>query len=185
MDAIWIWHRQNYVSSYRHLESLSQIANLTLRRTLAVLEKSFSCHNISYRHQHNHLWEHSHLIITSNARVNESHSSDPRLSVTLITRLLLTICFLQHGAANLANHRLKKRSPPHLGQGLVGLLWGAAVRLSDIAEGQGHVLQGKVAVCCRAKEDKEGQIERQHYPGNNKLEKLMLTRTNRKCPGHL
>lgn len=35
---------------------------------------------------------------------------------------------------------------PHLGQSLLGLLWGTAVRLSDITEGEGHVLKGEVAV---------------------------------------
>lgn len=35
---------------------------------------------------------------------------------------------------------------PHLGQSLLGLLGGTAVRLSDITEGEGHVLKGEVAV---------------------------------------
>ena len=41
---------------------------------------------------------------------------------------------------------MKEQSSSHLGQGLVRLLWGAAVRLGDIAEGEGHVLKGEVAV---------------------------------------
>lgn len=35
---------------------------------------------------------------------------------------------------------------PHLGQSLLGLLRGTAVCLSDITEGEGHVLKGEVAV---------------------------------------
>lgn len=34
----------------------------------------------------------------------------------------------------------------HLGQGQVRLFWGAAIRLRDITEGEGHVLKGEVAM---------------------------------------
>lgn len=42
-----------------------------------------------------------------------------------------------------------KRTLPHLGQGLVSLLRGAAVSLSDITKWEGHVLQGEVAIWWR------------------------------------
>jgi len=45
----------------------------------------------------------------------------------------------------------------HPGQGLVRLLRGAAVRLGDITEGEGHVLKGKVAVKQRERRGRGGR----------------------------
>lgn len=73
--------------------------------------------------------------------------------------------FLEHGAANLEITKLNK-SFSHFGQGLVRLLRGAAVRLSDITEGEGHVLKGKVAI-----RRKEGGRRKRLYL-NNKEEEL-------------
>lgn len=39
-----------------------------------------------------------------------------------------------------------QKNCPYFGKSLFGLLRGTAVRLSDITEGEGHVLKGEVAV---------------------------------------
>lgn len=43
------------------------------------------------------------------------------------------------------NSSRKLQKCPYLGQSLLGLLRGTAVRLSDITEREGHVLKGEVA----------------------------------------
>lgn len=69
--------------------------------------------------------------------------SDPRWYCSI--RPILKSALYSRVEAHFDNTELMQNCP-HLGQRLLGLLWGTAVCLSDITEGEGHVLKGEVAV---------------------------------------